>query len=129
MTNTEPKEQVVGETTDVVPENIVSSPLQESQSPVTTIEHPEPQEVSSEQTPIDTDTNPIDTITVSMPNRYELPPRSTRGVLQTDMIQSSRHKGQGIRILEEVRKVYLKQPWPLILHSIPIMFLRMLKRP
>lgn len=77
MTDTEPKEQVIGGINDVVLENIVS-PLQDG--PMTTNEHPEPREVSSEQVPIDTNNNPIDTVTVSMPNRYDLPPRSTRGV-------------------------------------------------
>lgn len=74
--NMEPTQQVVGETTDVVSENIVSS-LQDS--PVATNEHPKPQEVSSEHSSIDTDNNSIDTVIVSIPNRYELPPRSIRG--------------------------------------------------
>ena len=76
VSDTGPKEQV-GETINVVSDDIVS-PLQSTL--VTTNEHPIPQEVSSEQVHTISN-NPINIVNVSVPNKYELPPRSTWGVL------------------------------------------------
>ena len=73
MIDQDPKEQV-GETTDIVSEAIVS-PLQFI--PVPSDEHPTEQEVTPE--PI-IDTSNDDAPSVDIPSRYELPPRSTRGV-------------------------------------------------
>ena len=70
-----PKVQVPG-TTDVFSEDIVS-PLQSDLVP--SDEHPCSPEVFSE--PVHTvDNKPVDLALVSMPNRYELPLGSTRGV-------------------------------------------------
>ena len=100
-----PKVQVPG-TTDVFSEDIVS-PLQSDLVP--SDEHPCSPEVFSE--PVHTiDNNLVDLALVSMPNRYELPLRSTRGVPQRDMTQSSKHKGLDIQSAGKVMKLFLKVP-------------------
>ena len=76
VSDMEPKEQV-RETINVVSDDIVS-PLQSTL--VTTNEHPIPQEVSSQQVHTISN-NPINIVTISVPNRYELPPKSKWGVL------------------------------------------------
>ena len=73
MIDSDPKEHV-GETTDVASEVIVS-PLQST--PVPSNEHPTEQEVTPE--PL-IDISNDDVPSVDIPNRYELPPRSTIGV-------------------------------------------------
>ena len=71
----DPKEQV-GESTDVVSENIIS-PF--PSSPVPPVEHLELQEVNSDD--LSVIENSCDNIVnIDVSNRYELPPRSTRGI-------------------------------------------------
>ena len=78
----EPKEQV-GETTDVVTKNILS-PLQtdlQIDSAVQPTEHPEElQEVNSNVPEIVESISDNNIADVELPHRYELPPRSTRGI-------------------------------------------------
>ena len=71
----EPKEQV-DESTDVVSEDIVSPLLT---TPVLTNEHPVPKEVIFKPQPvIDNNIDPV--AIVDEPSRFELPPKSTRGI-------------------------------------------------
>uniref|UniRef100_A0A803M5B1 Retrovirus-related Pol polyprotein from transposon TNT 1-94 n=1 Tax=Chenopodium quinoa TaxID=63459 RepID=A0A803M5B1_CHEQI len=77
----DPKEQV-GQTTDVVPETIVS-PI--PSTPVLSDEHPNPKVILESRDILES--HDIDNVTIDdpipsdeRPDRYELPPRSTRGV-------------------------------------------------
>ena len=75
MIDSEPKEQL-GDTTDVVSKDIVS-PLQPI--PVLPIEHPEPEEENF-YVPQMIDNNSKIFLDADIQNRFELPPKSTRGI-------------------------------------------------
>lgn len=72
MIDVEPKEQVGG-TTDVVSEDIVSL-LQTTDEHL----HPLPPKVTFDS--LHTNDDVIEPVPIIMPTRYELPPRSTRGI-------------------------------------------------